>query len=139
MEAFNQIILYFFSPLPGREFTYYIPLIILIVALLITSIYIPLYIKNHKEDKGFKKVFRGYPATLQLMAFLLALYTLFRYYYVPFFSMRFLLYLLIIVTGYLIYSLIRAYYKKYPAEKEMRQYRKIHNEYIPSKKKNKKK
>jgi uncharacterized membrane protein SirB2 len=141
METFNQVVLYFFSPLPGRDFDYYIPLIGLIAAILIASFYISIYIKKNKDNKAFKKTFRGFPSKLQLMAFLLGIYVLFRYYYVPFFSMRFILYILILITFYLLYLLAQAYRKTYPAEKEMRAHRQKVNEYLPEtiKKKKKKK
>lgn len=138
METFNQIILYFFSPLPGREFIYYIPLIILVVALLAGSLYISWFSRKNKNNKAFKKTFKSYPGKLQLMGFLLALYVLFRYYYVPVFSMRFLLYILIAVTAYLLYVMVKAYRKKYPQEKDRRTSRAAMNEYMPKKKKKKK-
>lgn len=134
METFNQIVLYFFSPLPGREFLYYIPITILILGLFILSLYLSVYSRKHKDNKAFKKTFRSYPGKLQLMAVLLGIYGLLRYYYVPLFSMRFLLYVLVAITIYVLYSLIQAYRKKYPMEKDRRITRASMNEYLPKKK-----
>jgi len=133
METFNSIILYFFSPLPGSNFLYYVPIGILIVLLLSGSIFLSVKTKKGKEDKAFRKTFRSFPGKLQLLSFLLALYLLFRYYYVPFFSMRFLLLVLLFSTAFVLYLLLKAYRQVYPVEKEKRMVRNEKNTYLPSK------
>jgi len=138
MNTFNSIILYFFNPAPGRDFLYYIPLAIFAALLAGIGIAIILRIKKNKQDKSFKKLFRGFPSKLFLLAGLIVVYLFFRYYYVTFFSMRFLLCLVMAVSAYFIFVLIKTYKKNYPAEKSLRTQRLEKNKWIPKKKKRKK-
>lgn len=138
MDLFNQIIIYFFAPSPGRLFQYYIIIGVLIAILIILSVLIFLNSKKHKDDKAFRKLFRNFPTKFIIIASLLGLYLLFRYNYVAFFSMRFLLYILVGSAIYVIYLCTYTYIKKYPAEKKFREERMEQNKYIPRKKKRKK-
>ena len=139
MDIVNQTILYFFSPNPGREFQYYILLGILIAIFIALTVLIYLYAKKHKDDKAFKKLFRNYPTKFIILAVLLGLYMLLRYNGVPFFSMRFLLYILIGSCIFVVAMAVKTYLKKYPEEKKRRDDRMALNKYIPKKKKKKKK
>ncbi len=135
MNTFNQIILYFFSPNPGRAFEYYYAIGALILVFFLLTFGIYFYATKHKEDKAFKKLFRNYPTKFVILAVLLAMYLFIRYNNVPFFSMRFMMYILLISSAYVIYAVIMTFYKKYPEEKNRREKRLEQNKYIPKKKK----
>lgn len=136
---FNDFLIYLFTPTPGRAFQYYNFIIILVVMMLVLGIGLRLYIKKNREDKPFRKLFKKYPSKLWTLAVLFALYLAVRYYYIPFFSMRFLMYLLLGATVYLGYQMINTYLNTYPAEKKLREKRGEENRYIIKKKKKKKK
>lgn len=137
METLNQIVLYFFSPNPGRVFNYYILIGALITLFILLTVLVYLYVRKNKEDKAFKKLFRNYPTKFLILAGLLGIYLILRYNYVPFFSMRILLYVLLGSSVYVIYAAIHTYLKKYPEEKERREKRMELNKYIPRKKRRK--
>ena len=103
MDTINNIILYFFNPIPGASFQYYIPLYVLTAILIIVAAGIIVYSKRNKDNKAFKKLFKTYPSKFGIIAGLFIVYLSLRYYSVAFFSMRFLLYLLVGITIYLFY------------------------------------
>lgn len=121
MQMFNSFFIYLFSPTPGRAFQYYNFIVILIVVLTILGIVLRVYIRKNRDDKPFRKLFKKFPSKLWILAILFTLYLLVRHYYVPFFSMRFLLYILLGATIYLAYKIINIYLKTYPEEKKLRE------------------
>ncbi len=135
METFNQIVLYFFAPNPGSAFEYYYAVIALIVVFILLTFGVYYFAVKNKEDKAFKKLFRNYPTKFIILAVLLALYLFIRMNNVPFFSMRFMLYILLASSAYVIYSSVMTFTKKYPDEKTRREKRLEINKYIPRKKK----
>lgn len=138
MDTINKIILYFFSPNPGRNFEYYWALGAIILLFIILTGLIYYYALKNKDDKAFKKLFRNYPTKFIILAVLFGVYMVVRYNYVPFFSMRILMYILLISGGYVLYNVYLTYFKKYPEEKKRREKRLEMNKYIPKKKKKKK-
>jgi len=121
MNTLNNIIIYLFNPTPGRSFAYYYFISTLIVVLFLLGLFLKLYIKKNKEDKTFKKLFKQEPKKLWYLTIILLVYLFVRYYYVPFFSMRMLLFITIGVIIYKAYQLINIYLKLYPAEKKLRE------------------
>lgn len=139
MQKFNDLVLYFFHPSPGRSFEYYYFIGALIAILVVLAIVLHIYIKKmNREDKTFRKLFKRYPSRLWTLAVLFTLYLLIRYNFVPFFSMRFLLYILLGVTVYLGYQMINTYLKIYPEAKKLREKQHEQNRYRIKKKKSKK-
>lgn len=139
METINQFFLYVFSATPGRAFAYYTVVIGCIVVLLALAIGIKIYSRKiGKEDKSFRKTFRGYPSKLIFLAVLFTLYLMARYSYIGFFSMRLMLYILSAFTIYTLYNIGKDYVKIYPEEKKRRIEREKLNQYIPKQKKGKK-
>ena len=135
METFNQIVGYFFSPYPGRAFAYYPLIIAVIVGLLAFSLYLRMRIRKDKKDKTFRKLFRSFPAKLEISASAMTVYVLLRYYNVGFFSMRLMIYIIFATTVILGYYIVITYIKKYPAAKKLRQDQIEKNKYLPRKKK----
>lgn len=135
MQFFNDLLIYLFHPNPGKAFQYYYFVGTLVVLLAALGIFIHVYIKKSREDKSFRKLFRRYPSKLWTLAISLGLYLLIRYNQVPFFSMRFLFYVLLALTIYLLYLMINTYLKSYPAEKKRREERTDQNRYMMKQKK----
>lgn len=138
MQTLNNFILYLFNPSPGRSFEYYYFIGAIIAILIILGITLYIYIKKNRDDKTFRKLFKKYPSKLWTLAVLLALYLFIRYNYVPFFSMRFLLYILLAVTVYRGYQITNTYLKIYPEAKKDREKRHNQNRYKINKRKRKK-
>lgn len=106
---------YLFDPTPGKEFSYYIPMIILIVLLVAGAIAISqLYAKKKKTDIAFKKVFKKTAGRLSLFAILFTILVLLRYENIPYFSMRIWLYGTLLIFLYLVYKNIQSYRTEYP-------------------------
>lgn len=131
MKIFTNLISYLFNPNPGRIFSYYVILIIVAVGLLAFSIFLRLHLKKYKEDKAFKRLFRGFPKKLQIIALLLIAYLFFRYYTVGFISMRILLYLILAGAAWILYRMAYSYFKKYPPAKKEHERQMAMNKYLP--------
>lgn len=114
MNAFNNIIYYFFSANPGKTFTYSFLIIAIAVLLIGLAIAIKYTLYRHKEDKSFRKIFKPWVPGLIAVAILMLLYIFFRSNQVPMLSMRFFLYLLVAISIYQFAGLTYAYTKKYP-------------------------
>lgn len=98
---------------------FYIPLIILTLALIVGSyIFSRTYNKKKKNDFAFKRIFKKLSKRLLLLGILIGLLTILRYENIIYFSMRIWLYLslgLIVFTGY---KYTKLYKVDYPKEKE---------------------
>lgn len=108
-----EILDYFFRPIPGSPFKFYIPLLILAILLIGLGIYMKKEIKKQKENRAFKKLFNAVPAQCFWIGALLLLNIGARYERFPLVGARFILY---IILGFLIYYTIkhiRNYRKKY--------------------------
>ncbi len=134
MQSFYNFITYIFSPVPPREFHYYIPLAVLAAILVAVSVYIYFHIKKNKEDKTFKRLFRSYPLKFETVAAVIAICLLSRYYGVVFLSTRILLFITLVVAAYLIYKMVRTYLKDYPAVKKHYHEQMEKNKYLPRRK-----
>lgn len=139
METFNNLVIYIFHATPGRAFQYYYFIGAVCVALIGVGIILKIYLKKNRQDKTFRKLFKKSPKKVWLMAACFAIYLLARNSYVPFFSMRFILYLLLGITVYMFYQMISTYLKVYPEEKKRRKEALEQNRYTIKKKKGKKK
>jgi hypothetical protein len=135
MSFINDFVAYVFTPFPGKNFSYYTAVIVLIIILIGGSVLIRLYGRKNKDDKAFKKVVRPYKSKLDLLSAFLIIYLLCRYFGIPLLSMRFLLYILLAVTVITICLLIKKYIKDYPKLKKHRAEQLEKNKYIPRKKK----
>lgn len=133
MSTLSSLLSYIFSPIPGKAFGFYYPLIVLIILLVAFAGFLFITVKKSKEDKTFKRLFRNYPAKLITVAACLGIYLLARYTAVPFLSMRVLLYVALIVLGILAYQIINLYLNKYPQEKKKHADLMEKNKYIPKK------
>lgn len=119
MAYLKNIVNYLFSRNPGQNFSFYTELIILIALLFIAAIvFSQIYRKRKKYDFAFKRLFRKTATKLTLMAILFTVLTIFRYENIPYFSMRVLLYISLLLLLYFIYKTIRTFKVDYPKEKQ---------------------
>jgi len=115
---------YLFSKLPGTEFKFYIPLLILAGLLIVGGlIFGSIYKKKKKEDFAFKRIFKKLSKTAILMGILFGFLLLVRYEGIPYFSMRIWLYLSLLLLVFFIYRYFKKWRVDYPREKENVEYR----------------
>lgn len=138
----KSIISNVFSTLPGAQFKYYIPMLILVFALIIGGVVFSIiYKKKKKEDFAFKRLFAKTSKRLILFGILFLVLTMVRYENIPYFSMRLWLYSSILLFVYFAYKTITVYYKDYPREKSnvhnnmaIHKKKVVKNNYLPNKK-----
>ena len=142
MEKIKSFFKYLFSINPGKEFEYYIPMIVLIAILIAGSIvfsYIYTNRKNH--DFAFKRLFKKTSTRMTLLGLLFAALTVFRYEKIPYFSMRIWLFLSFALLAYFVYANIKKFKIDYKREKEnaksilKKHASKDEMKYLPNKKK----
>lgn len=108
-----KILDYFFSPIPGSPFNFYIPVIILAAVLVIGGFMMGKTIQKKKDDRAFRKIFAGVPATSFWIAFGLFLNIGSRYERFPILGSRFVLYGILGILIYEAYKYIKKYRKDY--------------------------
>lgn len=112
---FNHI----FEKIPGQQFSLYIPFIVLIAALFTGSIIFSYIYKNRKKtDFAFKRIFKKLSRDLAGFAILYTFLLLVRYENIPYFSMRFWLYLTTLLLVFQAYRYIKKWKVDYPRENE---------------------
>lgn len=114
MSTVLKLIRYFFHPIPGSPFQFYLPLIILAILLIGLGVAIRYYIKKKKrEDKSFKKLFGGLPIASYWFATLILGNLFGRYERFPLLGARFILFGTIILALYTFGKAIYQYKKVY--------------------------
>lgn len=122
---------YIFSTLPGTEFKFKIPMLILAIALLGGAMAFSVVYKNRKKtDFAFKRLFAKTTKRLTMFGFLFLFLLAVRHENIPYFSMRLWVYISLLLLAYFAYKTIKAYKKDYPREKEN-----VHNNLAVHKKK----
>ncbi|MDA1060257.1 MAG: hypothetical protein O3B47_00495 [bacterium] len=141
METIKSILGYLFDKAPGKEFSYYIPMVILILVLILGGIiFSAIYKKRKRDDFAFKRLFKKTGSNLVIFGIIFILLTLIRYENIIYFSMRIWLYLSLMGLLYFLYKTIHTYKVSYPKEKRNVQTRQVHTKkeerkYLPNKKK----
>lgn len=119
MTYLKNIVNYLFSRNPGQNFSFYTELIILIALLFVAAIvFSQIYKRRKKYDFAFKRLFRKLSGRLILLAILFTVLTIFRYENIPYFSMRILLYIGLLLLLYFLYKIVKTYKVDYPKEKQ---------------------
>lgn len=114
MNTVLKLIRYFFHPIPGSPFQFYIPLIILAVLLIGLGVAVRYYIKKKKrEDKAFRKLFGGLSISCYWFAALILGNLFGRYERFPLLGARFILFGTIILALYTFGKAIYRYKKVY--------------------------
>lgn len=115
MNSIKSIFSYFFSPVPGPQFKFYIPLIILIIALIAGGIAFSIfYKKKKKEDLAFKRLFKNTSKRLILFGILFLVLIMSRYQQIPYFSMRILIYISLAALMFFTYKTVKTAKIEYP-------------------------
>lgn len=130
---------YLFEIYPGSEFRYMIPLIVFFLILVVGSIYLEQWIKKNPDRKHIQSLLPGIVGRLRLLGLMGFIFLWVRYENLPYLSMR------IFLMAYLIYILwviSQAVYKMkkiLPMLIDEGKIKKTEKNYLPQKKKNKKK
>lgn len=141
MDKIKAFASYLFNSAPGKEFKFYIPLIILAVILILGSIvFAIIYKQRKKHDFALKRLFKKFSSRLALLGLLFLFLIAVRAENIPYFSMRILLYLSFLLLIFFAYKYIKVYKVTYPKEKEnvntiINRPEKHQNKYLPNKKK----
>lgn len=139
MEILKSMLSYFFNPVPGVQFKFYIPLVALATVLVIGGIVFgKIYKRLKRDNQSFKKLFVKTSNHLVLTGLLFLFLVAVRYEKIPYFSMRIWIYLSLIWLLYIAYKNIKNYKVKYPQEKlfeESKKHISHKNSYLPNKKK----
>ena len=118
MDTMLDVLRYFFYPIPGSKFAYYIPLLIFVGLCIAGTIAMKYYIrKQGSENKAFKRTFGHFSYPLLWIAFLLLLNLFGRYERFPLLGSRFVLYIALVWAVYVIGKMVYSALKIYPAEK----------------------
>lgn len=118
---------------PGSTFSYYLPLTIYFLILLIARFALKTYFKGRK-DVAFKKLFRKLPSRLTYLSMFGFFFLLMRYQSIPILSMRLFLLLVILFSFWVISHSIYLYLKIYPAAQKHLHLKKEKDKYIPGRK-----
>ncbi|MFA6992069.1 MAG: hypothetical protein WC269_02195 [Candidatus Gracilibacteria bacterium] len=143
MEKVTSILGYLFKAIPGSNFKYTIPVLVVAVLLILAGIVFGyIYNKKKKDDFAFKRLFKKTGSRLVLMGILFLVLVGVRYENIPYFSMRIWLYLSALLLLYVIYKLGKNFFKDYPKEREnmfsslkAHAAKKEENRYLPNKNK----
>lgn len=115
----KNILSYFFSPAPGSEFSYYPHLLVLAALLIVGSIiFASIYKKRKKYDFAFKRLFKSVSGRSLTLAIILLVIIAIRYENIPYFAMRFWLYIALLWFLYLVVKYLMICFKDYPREKQ---------------------
>lgn len=141
MEYIKSFFSYLFNVAPGTSFSYYLPMLALSGILIAGAIaFSQLYKKKKKTDFAFKRSFKNLSSRMLLFGILFLLLIAVRYENIPYFSMRFLLYITFAIFLYFVYRYLKTYKVDYPKEKanaalNKRVTKDDKNKYLPNKKK----
>jgi len=135
MQAIYNLLLYFFNPLPGPQFNFYVVILILILILVASSVYVKIHLKTHKEDKNLRRLFKHVPGKLVTFAAYFFVYIIARYANIYLFSMRTLLFATLTWLAYFLYQTYETYRVSYPELKHRHLEQMNASKYLKRKKK----
>lgn len=141
MNTLKQLGGYIFSSTPG-ELKLYVPMIIFVGLLFISSIAFHYVYKRHrKDDPAFRKLFKKTASHFLTFGIIFTVHALIRYENIPYFSMRLWFYITAVVLAIFLYKTFKKYRVDYPREKHnVAQIKSIRvnkddKKYLPNKKK----
>ncbi|MBL4695128.1 hypothetical protein JKY72_07225 [Candidatus Gracilibacteria bacterium] len=110
---------YLFNPAPGQSFKFYLPLAIFAALLIIGGLlFSHAYNKKKKHDFAFKRLFKKTGKRMVLFGIIFVLLIAFRYENIPYFAMRFWIYLNLALIAFNGYKYGKLYFKVYPRERQ---------------------
>lgn len=117
MEKINTFLKYLFDTTPGSDFGYYIPILVLAGLLIVAGIAIMfIYNKKKRQDFAFKRMFKNTSRNLVLFGILFLFLIGTRYENIPYFGMRFLLYISLLGLAYMLFRYIKTHRTDYKRE-----------------------
>jgi len=114
-----QIISYLFSPIPGSVFHYSLFLMIYAIILIVVAVIVKVLIITIKTNKALRRVYRHMPNHFVWIALTLIILIKSRTTAIPYLSMRFLLYIIVLISLYLVTINIYRFFTKYPEIKNL--------------------
>lgn len=114
-----QAISYLFSPVPGSAFNYSTTVMIYAIVLIAIAIAVKVLIAVKKDNKALRRVYRSMPGHFIWIGITLIILNASRTSAVPYLSMRFLLYITLLISFYLIGINIHRLFTKYPETKNL--------------------
>lgn len=118
MNTILDILSYFFYPIPGSKFDYYVPVLVIAAILSIFGIAFK-YAMKHSENKTLRRLYRNLPYQILWIVILLLLNMFARYERFPLLGARFMLYITALAALYVLGKSIYTYVKIYPRERTM--------------------
>ena len=115
-----QALSYLFSPTPGSTFNYATIIYSYAVALIVIAIALKIIIVVKKKNKAFRRVYKRTPGHFIWIAITLIIFTSSRTNAVPYLSMRFILYITLIISLFLIGYNIYQFFTTYPEIKKLK-------------------
>ena len=106
---------YFFSPLPGTKFAFYWPSLTLFLILLAGSLVLYILVKKLKNP-AFKRVYGDAPSALFSLGLIWGFIIFSRYENIAFFSMRFLMYITLVVLLVWVAKQVYRFFNSYKKE-----------------------
>ncbi|MDP2642275.1 MAG: hypothetical protein Q8P62_00340 [Candidatus Peregrinibacteria bacterium] len=117
MEKVNTLLKYIFDTTPGSDFGYYLPMLILSGLLILAGIvFMFIYNKRKRKDFAFKRMFKNTSRSLVFFGILFLFLLGTRYENIPYFGMRFLLYISLLGLAYLLYGYVKTHRTEYRKE-----------------------
>lgn len=114
-----QALSYLFSPVPGSAFNYSQTVMIYAIALIVIAAIVKIVIKLKKTNKALRKVYRNMPGHFLWISITLLILNASRTNGIPYLSMRFLLYITLLISFYLVAINIYRFFTKYPEMKNV--------------------
>ncbi len=117
MEKVNIFFKYLFDTTPGSDFGYYLPMLILSGLLIVAGItFMFVYNNKKKYDFAFKRMFKNTSRNLVLFGILFLFLVATRYENIPYFGMRFLLYISLLGLAYMLFCYVKIHTTDYKRE-----------------------
>lgn len=115
-----QALSYLFSPIPGSAFNYATVMYGYAIALIVIAVALKIFIIVKNEKKAFRRVYKRTPGHFIWIAVALIILTASRTTAVPYLSMRFLLYITLFVSLFLVGYNIYEFFTTYPEIKQLK-------------------
>jgi len=117
MEKISTFLKYLFDTTPGSDFSYYLPVIILAALLIVAGIaFMFIYNNKKKYDFAFKRMFKNTSRNLVLFGLLFLFLVGTRFENIPYFGMRFVLYIALLGLAYMLFGYVKTHTTTYKKE-----------------------
>jgi hypothetical protein len=123
-----EVLSYLFSPLPGAAFNYTTWTIVYGSLLILAAILLKTTFVVYKSNKALKRTLRSVPGQFAWCGIIIVLLGLSRSTGIPYLSMRFLLFIAIVLSIYYIVRNILKMFYTYPKMKKLVEKPESHNE-----------